>query len=160
MHDMEAHGITAENPKINWGQMMKQKMKAVNGLTKGIEMLFKKNKVERVFGWGGLQDDHTITVREGDAISRTLTAKNIIIATGSEPSPMPGNVLPYDRKRILSSTGAMDLPEIPKKLIVVGGGVLGLELGSVYSRLGSEVTVVEFLDRITPTSDLETAQAF
>ena len=159
-HEMKQHGILADNPRIDFAQMMKMKDKAVVGLTKGIEQLFKKNKVDHVFGWGGLQDDHTISVREQDKIARTLSAKNVILATGSIPSPMPGGALTLDRKRILTSTGALDLPEIPKKLVVVGGGVIGLELGSVYCRLGSDVTVVEFLDRVTPTADIETSAAF
>jgi dihydrolipoamide dehydrogenase len=133
------------------------KTKSVTGLTKGVEHLFKKNKVKYIKGWGGFVDPHTLTVRKTDGSDEQLTAKNVLIATGSIPTPMPGNCVPFDRERIISSTGALGLPEIPKKLVVIGAGVIGLEMASVYNRLGSDVTIVEFLPRICPGVDGEIA---
>lgn len=139
---------------------MKNKDKAVKGLTSGIEFLFKKNKVDYVKGWGSFASKNEIEVKGADGKSETIKAKNIIIATGSEPSPLPGNSIPIDEKYVVSSTGALSLPKIPKKMVVIGGGVIGLELGSVYKRLGSEVVVVEFLDKICPSLDLEISNQF
>eukprot|EP00742_Colponemidia_sp_Colp-10_P000962 GILJ01001044.1.p1 GENE.GILJ01001044.1~~GILJ01001044.1.p1 ORF type:complete len:515 (-),score=89.89 GILJ01001044.1:35-1366(-) len=154
------YGITATNVTFDLSKMMGQKSKAVTGLTRGIEGLFKKNKVDYVKGFGRLSSPTTIAVTKEDNTETTLTADKIIIATGSEPSPLPGNVIPIDEKIVVSSTGALSLTSVPKKLVVVGGGVIGLELGSVYRRLGSEVTVVEFLDRITPSLDNEIGKTF
>jgi dihydrolipoamide dehydrogenase len=139
---------------------MKQKEKAVKGLTSGIEFLFKKNKVDYVKGLGKFASANQIEVDLADGGKETITAKNIIIATGSEPSPLPGNTIPIDEKYVVSSTGALALEKVPKKLVVIGGGVIGLELGSVYRRLGSEVTVVEYMDRICPTMDVELTNQF
>lgn len=139
---------------------MKTKEKAVKGLTSGIEFLFKKNKVDYVKGYGKFASKNEIEVDLNDGGKDTIKAKHIIIATGSEPSKLPGNVIPIDEKYCVSSTGALSLEKIPKKLVVVGGGVIGLELGSVYQRLGSEVIVVEYLDRITPTLDTEISTQF
>ena len=136
---------------------MEKKNKVVDSLTKGIEGLFKKNKVDYVKGHGKFTADNTI-VLEGDG--KVIRAKNYIIATGSEPNNLPGGILPIDENRIISSTGALSLKEVPKKLIVIGGGVIGLELGSVYSRLGSEVEVIEYADRILPSFDLEVGDQF
>ena len=127
---------------------MKQKEKAVKGLTSGIEFLFKKNKVDYVKGYGKFSSANEVEVDLIDGGKDTIKSKNFIIATGSEPSPLPGNVIPIDEKYVVSSTGALSLEKIPKKLVVIGGGVIGLELGSVYARLGSQVTVVEYMDRI------------
>jgi dihydrolipoamide dehydrogenase len=138
--------------------MMTQKDGSVGHLTKGVEFLFKKNKVDWIKGAGKIAGPGKVEVTAADGAVTTLDAKNIVIATGSEPSPLPG--VAVDQKRIVDSTGALSLPEVPKSLIVIGAGVIGLELGSVWRRLGSKVTVVEFLDRITPGVDEETARTF
>jgi dihydrolipoamide dehydrogenase len=143
-------------PTLNLAQMMKQKDESVTALTKGIEFLFRKNKVEWIKGWGRLNGAGKVAVTLADGSVRELQAKDIVIATGSEPTPLPGVTI--DNKRILDSTGALALPTVPKHLVVIGAGVIGLELGSVWRRLGSEVTVVEYLDRICPGLDDETAK--
>jgi dihydrolipoamide dehydrogenase len=143
-------------PKLDLAQMMKQKADSVGQLTKGIEFLFKKNKVDWVKGAGKIAGPGKVEVAGPDG-KTTLAAKNIVIATGSEPSPLPG--VTVDQKRIVDSTGALSLPEVPKSLIVIGAGIIGLELGSVWRRLGAKVTVVEFLDRITPGADAEVAKS-
>ncbi|WP_332765058.1 dihydrolipoyl dehydrogenase [Phenylobacterium sp.] len=145
-------------PKLNLVQMMKQKGESVTALTKGVEFLFKKNKVDWVKGAGKIVGQGKVEVTAEDGAVTTLETANIVIATGSEPSPLPG--VEVDQKRIVDSTGALSLPEVPKSLIVIGAGIIGLELGSVWRRLGAEVTVVEFLDRITPGMDAETAKTF
>jgi dihydrolipoamide dehydrogenase len=137
--------------------MLKAKDKAVDGLTKGIEGLFKKNKVTYVKGWGKLTGPNQVSVNTGKG-SEVINSKNIVIATGSEPSSLRG--VEVDEKTIVTSTGALSLSSVPKKLVVIGGGVIGLEMGSVWSRLGSQVTVVEYLDRIVPGIDNEIATAF
>jgi dihydrolipoamide dehydrogenase len=143
-------------PTLNLAQMMKQKDESVTALTKGIEFLFRKNKVEWIKGWGRLNGPGKVTVTLADGSVRELQAKDIVIATGSEPTPLPGVTI--DNQRILDSSGALALPQVPKHLVVIGAGVIGLELGSVWRRLGSEVTVVEYLDRICPGLDNETAK--
>lgn len=145
-------------PKLDLAQMMKQKSESVTALTKGVEFLFRKNKVDWVKGWGRIDGPGKVEVTAADGSKSSLTAKDIIIATGSEPSPLPG--VEIDNKRILDSTGALSIPEVPKHLVVIGAGVIGLELGSVWRRLGAEVTVIEYLDRICPGMDLETAKTF
>lgn len=145
-------------PKLDLAQMMKQKSESVTALTKGVEFLFRKNKVDWVKGWGRIDGPGKVEVTAADGSKSSLTAKDIIIATGSEPSPLPG--VEVDNKRILDSTGALSIPEVPKHLVVIGAGVIGLELGSVWRRLGAEVTVIEYLDRICPGMDLETAKTF
>lgn len=145
-------------PKLNLVQMMAQKAESVTALTKGIEFLFKKNKIDWIKGKGRIAGTGKVEVTAEDGSVTTLEAANIVIATGSEPSPLPG--VTVDQVRIVDSTGALSLPEVPKSLIVIGAGIIGLELGSVWRRLGSEVTVVEFLDRITPGMDTETAKTF
>jgi dihydrolipoamide dehydrogenase len=137
--------------------MMARKDKVVGELTKGVEYLFKKNKVEPVVGEARIVAPGKVEVKGKDGI-RTLTAKNIVIATGSDVAKLPGVTI--DEKQIVSSTGAIALKEVPRRLLVVGAGVIGLELGSVWRRLGSDVTVVEFLDRITPGIDGEVGKAF
>ncbi|MDO8296214.1 MAG: dihydrolipoyl dehydrogenase [Caulobacter sp.] len=145
-------------PKLNLAQMMAQKADSVLALTKGIEFLFKKNKVEWIKGWGRIDGPGKVVVKAIDGAETTLEAKNILIATGSEPTPLPG--VTVDNKRIVDSTGALSLPEVPGHLVVIGAGVIGLELGSVWRRLGAEVTVVEYLDRVCPGMDEETAKTF
>ena len=125
---------------------MKAKDTSVNGLTKGIEFLFKKNNVEYIKGSGHFEDQNTVGVDLADGGQTTLRGKNILIATGSESTPFPG--LEIDEQKVITSTGALALKEVPKKMVVIGGGIIGLEMGSVWSRLGSEVTVVEFLPLI------------
>ncbi|MDG9924388.1 MULTISPECIES: dihydrolipoyl dehydrogenase [unclassified Pseudomonas] len=143
-------------PTLNLPQMMKQKDESVAALTKGIEFLFRKNKVEWIKGWGKLAGAGRVQVTAADGSQTELQAKDIVIATGSEPTPLPGVTI--DNQRILDSTGALSLPEVPKHLVVIGAGVIGLELGSVWRRLGSAVTMVEYLDRICPGLDDETAK--
>ena len=145
-------------PKLNLAQMMKQKGESVTALTKGIEFLFKKNKVEWLKGWGKIAGAGKVEVKGADGKTETHDAKNIIIATGSEPTPLKG--VEIDNKRIVDSTGALGLPEVPKSLVVIGAGIIGLELGSVWRRLGAEVEVVEFLDKIGAGMDGEVATAF
>ena len=149
----EDMGIEVGKPKLNLSQMLAFKDEAIDGNTKGIEFLFKKNKVEWVKGEGKI--DGLGKVKVGD---RTLEAKNIVIATGSDVAKLPG--VEIDEKTVVSSTGALELGKVPGKLVVVGGGVIGLELGSVWSRLGAEVTVVEFLDNILPGMDGEVVKNF
>jgi dihydrolipoamide dehydrogenase len=154
------YGIIAKEVSYDFGAIMKQKEGAVKSLCGGIEMLLKKNKVDYMKGWGKFASNNEVTVDLNDGKSETVKFKNCIIATGSEPSPLPGNVIPIDENRVISSTGALSLKEVPKKMVVVGGGVIGLELGSVYARLGAEVTVVEFMDKICPTLDSEITKTF
>ena len=151
-------GIEVGAPKLNLDQMMGQKAESVSALTKGIEFLFKKNKVEWIKGRGRITGPGAVEVTASDGSTSSLSAKNILIATGSEPTPLPG--VAFEDGRVVDSTGALSLPAVPKKLIVVGAGIIGLELGSVWRRLGAEVTVVEYLDRITPGMDSEVAKTF
>ena len=145
--DFAGMGLTGEIG-FDLKTMMAAKEKTVSGLTAGIEFLFKKNKVEHINGMGTIIDTNTVEVG-----AKKLSTKNIVIATGSEVATLPG--LDIDEKKILSSTGALELKEVPNKLLVIGGGVIGLELGSVWRRLGAEVTVVEYLDHIMPGMDAE-----
>ena len=150
-------------PRLNLGQMHAQKNDSVTALTKGIEFLFKKNKADWIKGKGRITGRSpeglgTVEVEARDGTKTTLTAKDIIIATGSEPTPLPG--VEFVPGKVVDSTGALSLPAVPKKLIVVGAGIIGLELGSVWRRLGAEVTVVEYLPRITPGMDSDLATAF
>lgn len=145
------HGIDIPAPKVNIGQMIKRKGDVVKANVDGIAFLMKKNKIDVHTGVGSFADKNTINVTAGDGKVSTITGDKIIIATGSKPTPLP--FAPFDKKRIISSTEALELKEVPKHLIVIGGGVIGMELGSVYARLGAKVTVVEFLDSIIPTMD-------
>ncbi len=141
--------------------MMEAKSKTVKGLTGGIEYLFKKNGVDYVKGHGKItKSGEVVATLSGGAGSKTLKTKNILIASGSEPTPLGPVPVDNAKGRIVDSTGALSLGAIPKKLAVIGGGVIGLEMGSVWRRLGTEVTVVEYLDRITPSMDIETATKF
>lgn len=143
-------------PKLNLPTMMKQKIDSVGQLTKGIEFLFKKNNVDWLKGAGRLAGPGKVEVTAADGSKTILEAKSIVIASGSRPSPLAG--VAVDQQRIVDSTGALALPEVPGSMIVIGAGVIGLELGSVWRRLGAKVTVVEFLGRITPGLDQETAK--
>ncbi len=155
-NNFEGLGIKISGLALDLGQLLKQKDDAVDGLTKGVAYLMKKNKVETFFGAGEIIAPGK--VRVSGETSAELDTKNIIIATGSEVTPLPG--VEIDEKQIISSTGALSLPSVPKHLVVIGGGVIGLELGSVWRRLGAEVTVVEYLDRILPTMDGEVSKQF
>jgi dihydrolipoamide dehydrogenase len=152
-HGLEAHGIKAKGVSLDLDAMMDRKDGVVEDLTKGIEYLLRKNKVEYVAGHGRLGAAGAVAVALNEGGARTLKAPRIIIATGSEPTTLPG--VEIDEKRIVSSTGALDLEAVPGTLVVIGGGYIGLELGSVWARLGARVTVVEFLDRLVPGMDGE-----
>ena len=151
-------GIEVGEVKLNLGKMMKSKDKAVTVLTKGVEFLLKKNKVNYFKGIGSLKSKNEISIKDGENKEITITTDNVVLATGSVPVSLPG--IKFDEKIILSSTGALKLEEVPKKMVVVGGGYIGLEMGSVWSRLGSEVHVIEFLENITPGMDKEISQEF
>jgi dihydrolipoyl dehydrogenase len=151
------HGIAVKGVELDLATMMQRKDKVVDTLTKGIAGLFKKNKITSFHGRARLTGKQTVEVVT-DGESQTLKARNIVIATGSEPVSLPG--IEIDEERVVSSTGALALSEVPQRLVVIGAGYIGLEMGSVWRRLGSEVTVVEFLDRITPTMDGDVAKEF
>jgi len=150
-------GIEISDIKINIDKMMSNKEKSIQVLTKGVEFLFKKNKVTYLKGKGVLFSKNDVVVYNNNK-KDNYKAKNIVIATGSETVSLPG--IKIDEKNIISSTGALSLNQVPKKLVIIGGGYIGLEMGSVWSRLGSEVTVVEYLDHITPGMDKEISTAF
>ena len=137
--------------------MMSNKSKSVQVLTKGVEFLFKKNKVTYIKGKAVIFSKNNIVVHNND-VRKTFEAKNIVVATGSTPTSLPG--VNIDEKNIISSTGALSLEKVPKDIVIIGGGYIGLEMGSVWKRLGSEVTVVEFLDHITPGMDKEISREF
>ncbi|MGH1424378.1 MAG: dihydrolipoyl dehydrogenase [Pseudooceanicola sp.] len=147
-HNFATMGLKGKTPSVDWKQMLAYKDDVVAQNTKGIEFLFKKNKIDWIKGWASIPAPGQVKV--GDDLH---VAKNIIVASGSVPSSLPG--VSVDEKIVVTSTGALTLSKIPKKLVVIGAGVIGLELGSVYARLGAEVTVVEFLDKITPGMDPE-----
>jgi dihydrolipoamide dehydrogenase len=150
-HAFRVHGIEIDNLRLNLKQMMKRKDDVVQTTTAGIEYLMKKNKVTRLEGVGRFVDSHTVAVSA--PTNKTITGASIIIATGSEPTELP--FMPFDGKHILSSDEAISLKEVPGHLIVIGGGVIGVEIGSVFARLGSKVSVVEFMDGLLPTMDRE-----
>lgn len=152
-HNFAKMGLIADNPSVDWNKMQGYKSEVIEGNTKGIEFLFKKNKIDWLKGWASIPSVGEILI--GD---ETYTAKHIIIASGSEPSALPG--IKIDEKIVVTSTGALALDKIPAKMIVIGAGVIGLELGSVYARLGTEVEVIEFLDEITPGMDAEIQKNF
>ena len=151
--NFEKMGLMGGAPKVDWARMQDYKQDVVNGNTKGIEYLFKKNKVTWLKGWASIPAAGQVKV--GDEVH---TARHIVIATGSEPASLPG--VTVDEKIVVTSTGALALGSIPKTMVVIGAGVIGLEMGSVYARLGTAVTVVEYLDAITPGMDAEVARAF
>ena len=155
--DFNQQGIEFEGIKLNIEKMMLNKNKSVQVLTKGIEFLFKKNKVSYIRGKGVLFSNNNVVVYDNNK-KTSYKAKNIVIATGSEVASLPG--IKIDEKNIISSTGALSLNKVPKKLAVIGGGYIGLEMGSVWSRLGSEVTVIEYLEYITPGMDREISNEF
>ena len=149
-------GIVIKGLSLDLAKMLAQKDEAVDGLTKGVAFLMKKNKVAVHHGTGRITGPGRVAVTAADGTVTELEADNIVIATGSEVTPLPGVTI--DEVQIVSSTGALRLPKVPKSMVVVGAGIIGLELGSVWRRLGAEVQVIEYLDRITPGVDLETAK--
>ncbi|MFC3180887.1 dihydrolipoyl dehydrogenase [Cypionkella sinensis] len=151
--NFEKMGLMGGAPTVDWLKMQAYKADVVNGNTKGIEFLFKKNKITWLKGWATIPAPGKVQI--GDEVHE---AKHIVIATGSEPSSLPG--VTVDETIVVTSTGALALPSIPKTMVVIGAGVIGLEMGSVYARLGTEVTVVEYLDAITPGMDGEVAKSF
>ncbi len=151
-------GIKTGGLSLDLKQMLKQKDDAVDGLTKGVEFLMKKNKIVVHYGAGEIVAIGKVRVTGEDGKTADLATRNVVIATGSEVAPLKG--VDIDETRIVSSTGALEFPSVPKHLVVIGGGVIGLELGSVWRRLGSKVTVVEYLDRILPTMDGEVSKLF
>lgn len=152
-HNFATMGLKGKTPSVDWKQMLAYKDSVIEGNTKGIEFLFKKNKVDWIKGWASIPAAGQVKV--GDEVH---TAANIIIATGSEPATLPD--IDVDEKTVVTSTGALELGKIPKSMVVIGAGVIGLELGSVYKRLGTDVTVVEYLDVITPGMDVEVQKTF
>ena len=152
-HNFAAMGLKGKSPSVDWKQMLSYKQDTIDTNTKGIEFLFKKNKVDWIKGWASIPEPGKVKV--GDDVHE---AKNIIIASGSEVSPLKG--VEVDEKVVVTSTGALELTKVPKKMVVIGAGVIGLELGSVYKRLGAEVTVIEYLDAITPGMDGEVQKTF
>ncbi|VVT04253.1 Dihydrolipoyl dehydrogenase [Roseovarius sp. EC-HK134] len=152
-HNFAAMGLKGKSPSVDWKQMLAYKDDVIGQNTKGIEFLFKKNKVDWLKGWGSIPEAGKVKV--GDDVHE---AKHIVIASGSVPASLPG--VEVDEKIVVTSTGALELGKIPKSLVVIGAGVIGLEMGSVYARLGAEVTVVEYLDAITPGMDAEVQKTF
>ena len=151
--NFEKMGLMGAKPKVDWAKMLAYKDDVIAQNTKGIEFLFKKNKVEWIKGWASIPAPGRVQVGE-----TVYEAKNIVIASGSEPSSLPG--VEVDEKVVVTSTGALTLGKVPKSMVVIGGGVIGLELGSVYARLGTAVTVVEYLDALIPGNDAEVARVF
>lgn len=151
-HQFATHGIQINEPTIDMAQMMKRKGEVVTQTCDGIEYLMKKNKIDVHRGLGSFVDSKTIKVTKEDGTSEEFKTDKTIIATGSKPIMLP--FIEFDKKRVITSTEALKLEEVPKHLVVIGGGVIGLELGSVYARLGAKVTVVEFMDGIIPTMDV------
>jgi len=153
-HEFAEHGILlSQAPGIDMGAMIGRKAKVVEATVGGIQFLMKKNKIDVYYGHGSFADAHTVTIALNEGGTAAITGKYIIIATGSKPTALPG--VPFDKQRIISSTEALALSEVPKRLLVIGAGVIGLELGSVYGRLGSEVTVVEYGKSCIPGMDAE-----
>ena len=156
--EFKSLGINTGNISIDISKMMQHKKKSVDTLTKGVEFLFKKNKVTYFKGHGSFLDTNNIEIKLNDGTKKSIKGKNIVVATGSSVLSLPN--ITIDEKVIVSSTGALSLPKIPKKLIVIGGGYIGLEMGSVWSRLGTQVEVIEYLDHITPGMDKEISDSF
>lgn len=150
-HTFKGHGIDLTGLKVNLPQMISRKNEVVKQNVDGIAFLMKKNKITVYHGHGSFADANTISIAKEDGSSEQITAKNVIIATGSKPATVPG--VEIDKKRIITSTEALNLPEVPKSMVVIGGGVIGMELGSVYARLGAKITVVEFTNSLIPTMD-------
>ncbi|NBS02052.1 MAG: FAD-binding protein, partial [Rhizobiales bacterium] len=159
-HDFANMGITVSKPKLDLKAMMGHKTEVVDANVQGVAFLLKKNKVDAFFGTGTIEAAGRVKVTAEDGSAQVLESKAIVIATGSDVASPPGVSVAFDEKVIVSSTGALELGKVPNKLVVIGAGVIGLELGSVWRRLGAEVTVVEYLDRILPGMDAEVAKSF
>ena len=159
-HDFANMGITVSKPKLDLKAMMGHKTEVVDANVQGVAFLLKKNKVDAFFGTGTIEAAGRVKVTADDGSSQVLETKSIVIATGSDVASPPGVAVQFDEKVIVSSTGALELGKVPGKLVVIGAGVIGLELGSVWRRLGAQVTVVEYLDRILPGMDAEVAKSF
>ena len=157
-HKFGKMGIKVGTPAVDLAVMLKYKQEAVDGNVKGVDYLFRKNKIETFHGTGRIAARGKVEVKNADGKAQMLETKNIVIATGSDVARLNG--IDFDEQRIVSSTGALELPTVPKKLLIVGAGIIGLELGSVWRRLGAEVTIVEFLDHILPGIDAEVAKQF
>ncbi len=157
-HSFAKMGVSVSAPKLDLPSMMKFKQQGIDGNVKGVEFLMKKNKIDVISGKGKILGTGKVEVTGNDGKTQTVETKNIVIATGSDIAPLKG--IEIDEKRIVSSTGALSLDRVPERLLIVGAGVIGLELGSVWHRLGAQVTVVEFLDRILPGNDGEVAKQF
>jgi dihydrolipoamide dehydrogenase len=158
-HDLKAHGVVVGDVKLDLAQMMKRKDDVVGATTKGVAFLLRKNKVAAITGMARIDAPGKVAVAGDDgAVGQVLETRNILIASGSEVSPLPG--IAIDEKTIVSSTGALELQAVPKRMAVIGAGIIGLELGSVWRRLGSDVTMIEFLDRIAPGVDNEITRHF
>src|SRR6202034_950266 len=157
-HKFGEMGIKVGAPSVDLADLLKYKEQNVDGNVKGVDFLLKKNKVETFAGTGRIAAPGKVEVKAADGKTQTLETKNIVIATGSDVARLPG--IDIDEKRVVSSTGALDLAKVPQKLLIVGAGIIGLELGSVWRRLGAEVTIVEFLDHILPGIDREIANQF
>ena len=156
--DFNKLGIEAENIKLNLSKMMLNKNKSIITLTKGVEFLIKKNNITHLTGKGSILSQNEVMVTDNSGKQSKYKTKNIVISTGSIPTSLPG--IKIDEKIVVSSTGALSFEKVPKKLIVIGGGYIGLELSSVWKRLGSEVTVVEFLNQIIPGMDQDISSEF
>ena len=150
-HTFKEHGIDIPKPKVNLKQMIARKDDVVDQNVKGVDFLMKKNNIDVYHGLGSFIDKNTISIKGDDHKEQVITSEKVIIATGSKPSSLP--FINIDKKRVITSTEALTLKEVPKNMIIIGGGVIGMELGSVYARLGAKVTVVEFLDRLIPGMD-------
>ncbi len=151
-HDFASFGFDVSGSiSINFGRFIERKNQVVHQITSGVDFLMKKNKIDLLKGYGRFVDDHTLEVQGEDGTKNQYTAKNFVIATGSKPATLP--FITIDKKRVITSTEALSLPKLPKTMIVIGGGVIGVELGSVYARLGTEVTIIEYMDRLLPGMD-------
>ncbi len=158
MKNLSEKGIEVQSVSLNLEKMMKNKEKAVSTLTKGVEFLLKKNKVQFIKGSASLKSATEISIKDSTNKEKIIKTEKIVICTGSEPTSLPK--VDFDEQKILSSTGALSLKSVPKKMAIIGGGYIGLEMGSVWSRLGSEVQVIEFMDHITPGMDREISKEF
>src|SRR5271156_6704312 len=157
-HSFAKMGVSVSAPQLDLPSMMIFKQQGIDGNVKGVEFLMKKNKIDVIFGKGKILGTGKVEVSGNDGQTQIVETRNTVIATGSDIARLKG--IEIDEKRIVSSTGALSLDKVPGKLLIVGAGVIGLELGSVWHRLGAEVTVIEFLDRITPGLDTEISTAF
>lgn len=158
LHSLKKIGINAENPSYDWATVLDKKQNVIDGLCGGIEFLFKKNKVDYIKGFGSFENENTIRVVDSEGRESFVESENVVVATGSEPASLNG--FEVDEETIVSSTGALALKQVPEKMVIIGAGVIGLELGSVYRRMGADVTVIEYADRIFPALDSQLGKEF